>query len=435
MEVVIPLMIGLIVYVPLIFLSTRGLPPDQQRRIRPILLGAFFVRIVVSTIFEVIPQARVFHEDAIGTEYWSMRVASYWHNDGVYTRDWAMGARNYGLQYFFGGLLYVTGRFPLNITVFNSLLGTLNALLIYRIGLRLFVEPIARRAAVFMSFFPSMIIWSTIALKDPLMSFLICVTVLAAISLRERLTALAIAGSLLPMLAVYPIRFYLVYFMAASLIGTIALGRKGDVAAGASKQLVLFVGFAMLVLVFGFAGNAQTDAQVFDLERVSSYRQGMAVSASSSFAADTDISTPGRALMFLPIGVSTLLWGPFPWQMTSLRPLLSAPEMLVWWYLAPSLLRGFWFGVKKHFRAFSPIIVFALTMIVGYALTMGNLGAAYRMRAQVFNFLFLFAALGQYLLKVRKAGIDEGLLMKDPGEPVVAARSVRQPALRRVSSA
>ncbi|MEO9195747.1 MAG: hypothetical protein ABI445_19005, partial [Polyangia bacterium] len=251
MEVVVPLLLAFVVYVPLVLLSTRGLTRDQQRLIRPILLGAFAVRVVVSTIFAIVPETRVFHEDAEGTEFWAIRIAGYWLGDGVHVPDWAIQDRNYGLTYLFGGLLVITGRFPLNITIFNSFIGTMNALLIYRIGLRLFAEPIARRAALFMAFFPSMIIWSTIALKDPLMSFFICITVLSAISLRERFSMLALAGCLLPMLAVYPIRFYLVYFMAASLAGTIALGRKDNLAAGASKQLLLFAGIAVLVMAFG----------------------------------------------------------------------------------------------------------------------------------------------------------------------------------------
>ena len=411
MDVVLPLVLALTFGVGICVLATSGLTPAQMKHIRPIVLGAFGLRVVMSTIFAMLVFTRVFHDDASGTEYYSIRIASAWLGDGPPLPHWAINDRNYGLTYFFAGVLYVTGRYALNITIFNSLIGAMNTMLIYRIGLKLVDEKVARRAALFVAFFPSMIIWSSIALKDPLMSFFICVTLLSAIHLRERFSLLAVAGCLLPMLAVYPIRFYLVYFMASSLVGTIALGRKGQLVAGLSKQVVLLGGLAVIVVALGFYSNAATDLEVFDLEKVSSYRRGMASTANSAFAGDVDVSTPGRAILFLPVGLSTLIWGPFPWQMTSLRPLLSAPEMLVWWYLAPSLVRGFWFAVRRQFRLFAPIIVFALITLVGYSLTLGNLGAAYRMRAQVFTFLFLFAALGQYLKKVRARGLDDELLL------------------------
>lgn len=417
------------VYAPLLLLCMRGLSANEQRTLRNMLMIGFALRVLASTIFAIVPETRVFHEDAAGTEWLSIRVASYWMHDGLSVPDWEVAERNYGLIYFFGGLLYVVGRYPLNITIFNSFIGTLNALLVYRIGIALVEPRVARRAAKYMAFFPSMIIWSSIALKDPLMTCCICVTLLSAIHLRRRFSLIALAGCLAPMLVAYPIRFYLVYFMAASLVGTIALGREGEVIGGISKQLALLVGLGIIVVAFGFSGNAMSDMEYFDLAKVSSYRHGMAATANSAFAADVDISSPGKALAFLPIGVSTLVFGPFPWQMTSLRPLLSAPEMIVWWSLAPSLVRGFWFALTRQFRLFAPLIVFSTIALAGYSLTLGNLGAAYRMRAQVFGFLFLFAALGQYLKKVRDRGIDESLLLADG-----ATAEPRRPARARALS-
>ena len=40
----------------------------------------------------------------------------------------------------------------------------------------------------------------------------------------------------------------------------------------------------------------------------------------------------------LVIGLSVLLFGPFPWQITSFRALLTLPEMLLWWSMFPSLV-------------------------------------------------------------------------------------------------
>jgi hypothetical protein len=132
----------------------------------------------------------------------------------------------------------------------------------------------------------------------------------------------------------------------------------------------------------------------------------MATTANSGFSVDADVSTARGAVAFLPIGLAVLLFGPFPWQMVSLRPLISLPEMLVWWSMVPALWRGLKFALGREAGRTIPIMVFGGTLMGLYALTLGNVGAAFRQRAQVFVFLFIFVALGHYVSVCRKRGID-----------------------------
>jgi hypothetical protein len=321
------------------------------------------------------------------------------------------GSRNTGVNYTFAAILYVLGPYPLNISIVNSLIGTLNALLLFRIGRKLFHEAIARRAAIFTTFFPSMIVWSAMALKDALVGFVILLTTLFCIRLRRRFSLANLIGVIVPIFCVYPIRFYLVYFLLVSVIGTMVLNRSRRFFTKVSQQMVLIGGLVLIGGGIGLTSYARQDLEYFDLERVSSYRRGMAVSAHSSFAEDADVSTPIKAIAFLPIGVTALLWSPFPWQMTSLRPLLTLPEMLFWWACIPALIRGLLFAVRKHFSEVSPILVFSATLLVGYSLAMGNVGAAFRMRAQILNLLFLFAALGRYIRIARQRDLPDSVLL------------------------
>src|SRR5262249_20816816 len=159
--------------------------------------------------------------------------------------------------------------------------------------------------------------------------------------------------------------------------------RPGRLIAGISKQAVLVGAVVVDIAAVGFMGSTMQDFDsFFNLEYVSNYRQGMASTANSGFAQDVDLSTPGRAIAFRHLRLVTLIWGPFPWQMVSLGPLLMLPEMLLWWCLAPALLRGISNVVRKRFTDCSPIIVFSALLLIVYGLTMGNVGAAVRMRAQ-----------------------------------------------------
>ena len=82
------------------------------------------------------------------------------------------------------------------------------------------------------------------------------------------------------------------------------------------------VALLTLLSALGLTRRLTANLDEFSLERMNAYRYGMAITANSAFATGADVSTTSRALAFLPIGAGELLLGPFPWQMTSLRPLL-----------------------------------------------------------------------------------------------------------------
>src|SRR5207245_3698362 len=113
-------------------------------------------------------------------------------------------------------------------------------------------------------------------------------------------------------------------------------------------------------------------------------------------------STTGGALLSIPTGLLYLLFAPFPWQLTSLRQTLTLPEMLVWWALFPMLALGLWFSIKYRLRQISPILIFTSMLSLAYSVFQGNVGNAYRQRAQLLVFYFIFVAVGFVLMKERR---------------------------------
>jgi hypothetical protein len=129
------------------------------------------------------------------------------------------------------------------------------------------------------------------------------------------------------------------------------------------------------------------------LEAISEVRRDMAI-GSSAFHGNVDISTPGRALSFLPIGVAYFLFSPFPWEITSVLKLFSLPEMIFIYALTPAIFRGIRFGVRERFRDSLQVLLLTALLTVSYALGEGNVGTLYRHRAQVLGFYLMFAAVG-----------------------------------------
>jgi hypothetical protein len=127
-------------------------------------------------------------------------------------------------------------------------------------------------------------------------------------------------------------------------------------------------------------------------------RKDSAVSAESGFGKDVDVSTTKGALSTIPLGLLYLLFAPFPWQIVSLRQSITLPEMIIWWASFPLMILGLWFSVRYRLRMISPILIFTVMLSIAYSVVQGNVGTAYRQRAQLLVFYFIFVAVGFVLL-------------------------------------
>jgi hypothetical protein len=112
-----------------------------------------------------------------------------------------------------------------------------------------------------------------------------------------------------------------------------------------------------------------------------------------------------------------LLFAPFPWAISGVRQALAVPETLLWYALMPAFVRGLVFTLRRHFRSALPIVVFAVSLTLAYALMQGNVGTAYRQRTQITMFFFIFMG----------AGIVEGRRHRAPTSAHAAAPNLQRP--------
>src|SRR5205814_6139868 len=137
-------------------------------------------------------------------------------------------------------------------------------------------------------------------------------------------------------------------------------------------------------------------------EQLQRIRSDAAQSAQSGFGRDQDVSTTSGALAALPVGLTYLILAPFPWQLASLRQMITLPEMVVWWSSLPLLVLGAWFTIKHRLREIAPIIIFTSLLTLTYSIVQGNVGTAYRQRAQLLVFYFIFVAVGFVLIREKR---------------------------------
>jgi len=409
--------------------------PDRSFLLR-LFLGGLLARVLVGTAIYLFDAQEFFGPDALTYDYEGHLMLDYVNGiapAGI-ADEMSLSVAGRGMAYLVAIIYGLTGRNMLAVQLFNAALGATTALLIFLCAQHIFGNArVARIAATLVAFFPSLVLWSSQGLKDGPVVFLLAATMLATLKLGERLSVpnlmLLIAG----MLATLTLRFYIFYMLAAAVVGSFVVGMRAFSAMSLARQVAV-VFFAGLALTYvGVLRTASTQMESYgSLESVQRSRADLAGSANTGFGKDADVSTASGALTVIPLGMAYLLFAPFPWQIGSVRQLITFPEMLVWWASFPLIVSGLRFTLRFRLRQAMPILLFTTMLTFAYSIFQGNVGTAYRQRSQLLVFYFIFAAVGAVLLREKSEDRERARrrVSEAAREQVASLRGARVVALR-----
>jgi len=311
------------------------------------------------------------------------------------TRYTRLGSSGWGMFYGVASIYYLLGRNPLAIQLLNAGLGAGMCIAAYKIGAMVYPsQRVARIAALFSAFSPSMILWSSQGLKDAPIATCLLLCTLYTLRLREKLNVRSLLLLVVSLFFLFSLRHYAFYIVFVSIAGTLLMARRRF------TLLQVFQG-GLLVVVIGIAfvylGAGDTAHEAFDLKRVQEFREWGARVTNTGFGGDVDITDPRAAIGFLPIGILYVLLAPFPWMINNLRQLITLPELLVWWAMMPLVVKGYWFALRHRVRESFTVLLFTVSLVCAYALYQSNAGTAYRHRAQLYPFFFVLIGIGMQL--------------------------------------
>lgn len=317
----------------------------------------------------------------------------------------------YGAAYFFYGLNI---RSQMALSFFNCFAGALTVVVVYRTCRDFFSRESSLVAAVFATILPGFLIWSALTVKE---SWIILFEITAFFAAerwsRERNPAYALLGGAM-IFATLGVRFYVaIILFAGGLLALACFRARKPFRAAAWSVMGLVVMFALLsnlgalhLDVASIVDSQLTDAQKFR-DAVSS--GGANRGAGSGVKLDYDVTTPGGAVMMIVVGSVYLLLSPFPWQLGG-RQIFALPDLLLWWGLLVFLIApGIVYAWKNRPALLVSIVAFVLPLIFLYSMIFGNIGLAYRQRAQLMPFFLILAAAG-----------SEARRKKNPDSDVVA---------------
>jgi glycosyltransferase involved in cell wall biosynthesis len=247
-----------------------------------------------------------------------------------------------------------------------------------------FGERTALISLVLLYALPAINFWTSYAVKESLVLFLVA---LALFSLDRLLRGLPLFGAvyLASLFLLWYARYYLVLLLAIVSVSALALRYLPSLGI---KQRHVFVALAALACVAlaiklpGILSTLDWQRNVMDFGR-------------TAFSPNADISTPFRALAYAPVGLAHLFFAPFPWHVDGLKDLVwFMLDNIPWLLLLPGVVLGVRAAMRKrHWRSW-PLLAYLLLLATLYTFLEGNVGTLVRHRIQLTAFLLPFAAAG-----------------------------------------
>jgi hypothetical protein len=379
-----------------LFLGAVAVNQEDQAWLIRLCFLALLLRVVMALSVYFGPLDRIaFAEDQSGYDILPQHLTRFWQGAGPEPTFLFEGshAQRIGYYCFVAAQYFVFGVSPLVPRVVNSLGGALLVIYAYRLAHHVFGQAEAKLAAVWTALFPSLVLWSALNLRDVWLALTILVIIWHTLLLRERVSVPSLGILLVGMVWIYYNRPYLCGIMAVVVTGMLVLARSEHW----GRDLCIAGLFLALLFVLQLQlGGGESRLEFASLARIEHYRKGMSNSrwAHSGYLSDVNVTNPVELLLFLPAGVIYFLLSPFPWQISSLRQLITLPEILVWYWTVPYVLSSARQALRDRTRRPLALLVPLAVISFAYALGSGNAGTAYRHRSQIMTIYLVFATAG-----------------------------------------
>ena len=400
-------LISLIISVPLIIVFSGKIKVYSEQLLN-IFLVALIIRIFVSTTIYSLELTSFFALDWALYDRLGGGVADYLTGvapmtDELRNRVFSFQGTTWGISLITGMIYTLVGKDIISVQLFIASLGAVAAPVTYLCAYQIYKN---RRTAVIAGYIvalmPSMVLWSSLLLKDGLMVLFLVLAMYSSSKLQEKFSHRDITVLIISLIGIMSLRYFIFYMVAVAVVGGFVIGQKNTTNSILGRATAVVI----IGVIFGYAGILNNAS--FELERMTSLqdiqasRNDLATAAESGFGEEYDVSTIGGAVAVLPLGFTYLMLSPLPWQVTSSLAMTTMPEMIIWWAMIPFMISGIIYSFRKKLRECISIIVFTLMLTIGYSILQGNVGTAYRQRAQIQVFLFIFIGAGITLVMERR---------------------------------
>jgi hypothetical protein len=368
--------------------------PDEavvRRRTLSWTVGTFVFHVAAGlVVWNVASLTKYLGPDALSYQANATAILQHWTSGTLLPSSLAAGKN--GFSYMLAGLYRIFGNHPDIGIVVNAAFGAALIPVLFDVTRRQFGTEAARAVPPLLILVPGFALWPSQLLREPGVYLLIAIAFDCAVRLSAKtsMTALLTMSGSLALLLTF--RADVAFLVAAGLVTALMIGSrravKGFVTGGAMATLLIGL---VITAGLGYGGYHLITSTTF--QQVNAVHQGSAQTA-SGFGVSTDIASPVKSARYLPLGLTYFMLGPFPWQIHGLRQLPAVPDVLVWWFLLPSLWRGVRAAARRYGRGVVLNVLPPLVLAGLLALIFTNFGTIVRERMQVILLLVPLVSLG-----------------------------------------
>ena len=322
--------------------------------------------------------------------YWTPEVLT---GKLPYLHDYSVTLHTYLIM----SLYWVFGFVPLTIKLLNCLFGASAALVQYFIARELFGQRIAKRTYPLLLFFPTIMIWSTTMLRDPLFYLIISLFFLATV--RHRIIyavgLFAVVWFLRKgMSAIIPAAVIL-----ALMWGGVVLFRNVIMEFGIDTPmypyLIIFFVLLSSITITHVSGDFVKKLVGNQVIQAKLPGRGFRIYSNEAYEVP-DFRYYQLTKLETAQGV---MWGlvgfyvrPHPWKVKDWIDVAVIPQMILWGVMFPFAIFGIWYFLQGNPSFGSLVFVFSILLLAGVMmLTEGNEGTLVRHRDIVVPFYLMFA--------------------------------------------
>jgi hypothetical protein len=310
-----------------------------------------------------------------------------------------------GYAYLLAVLFHFVRPAQLTAAALGGWFGAMATVLVYRTARRFASDRAAAIAGWLACLFPSLVLWSALTIKEPVVLFLSTLALHGAVAVRAGgFRRSHVASMALAVVLLVPFRFYAAYAVALAVFLGLILPRRdpcpgaSGAGAGARWAAVLFAG---LLLASGAlaprGGRTQAKFEDPSLGNLQFFRAVNGQRGTSAAPSTANLSTVPGFVEALTVGALHLLLAPLPWQTGGggLRVFLAFPEMVLWWgLLLGAVLPGLRRATRDHLDALLPVLLYVVALGGVYCLLFSNIGLIFRQPSQLLPWLLALGAIG-----------------------------------------
>ena len=303
-------------------------------------------------------------------------------------------------DYINGWIYFIVGYNPLTVFFLNCFLGAVTPLFLYFMTRSIFNRSAARLTAILCGFWPSIFLWSTQNLKEPLNVFLVVVCFWAFILFLKRINPFYLAIGGFALYALLRLRS----IVAGIIVISVILQLLFLIIRLIKRWPVLFLAMIPIFVIAAINSNhiieqymsliQNSGMDVSSIARTTGELRKARASHSLAILPDYEIVDFRSLIVYLPVGLIAVLFAPFPWQVFSVSQMMAGPEMLVWYLMFSNTAKGAWFALKKKSEYTVCIFAYIMMILMILGAIEGNAGTIFRHRSIAMVFLLMFMAVG-----------------------------------------